>query len=76
MPDPTEPLDGPTPLDRALPEPPADGDVDVDVDPRLHPAAAMSVLGHLIDLTERGLVTAESTHLTVRTPFRLSKQTA
>ena len=27
-----------------------------DVDPRLHPAAARSVLGHMIDLTRRGLV--------------------
>ncbi len=48
----------------------------VDVDPRLHPAAAMSVLGHLIDLTERGLVTGELADVSVRTPFRLSKQTA
>lgn len=29
-----------------------------EVDPRLHPAAARSVLAHLIDLTERGVVTA------------------
>jgi hypothetical protein len=27
-----------------------------DVDPRLHPAAARSVLAHLIDLESRGLV--------------------
>jgi hypothetical protein len=33
MPDPDEPLDGPSPVDRALPEPPAD--TDVEVDPRL-----------------------------------------
>jgi hypothetical protein len=29
------------------------------VDPRLHPAAARSVLAHLIDLERRGLVAAE-----------------
>jgi len=29
-----------------------------EVDPRLHPAAARSVLAHLIDLTERGVVAA------------------
>lgn len=28
----------------------------VDVDPRLHPAAARNVLAHLVDLTERGIV--------------------
>ena len=31
-----------------------------DVDPRLHPAAARSVLGHMIDLVRRGLVTTDS----------------
>ena len=30
-----------------------------DVDPRLHPAAARSVLGHMIDLTRRGIVTTD-----------------
>ncbi|MDO9248308.1 MAG: MBL fold metallo-hydrolase [Phenylobacterium sp.] len=30
-----------------------------DVDPRLHPAAARSVLGHMIDLVKRGLVTTD-----------------
>ncbi|WP_375268027.1 MBL fold metallo-hydrolase, partial [Phenylobacterium sp.] len=30
-----------------------------DVDPRLHPAAARSVLGHMIDLTRRGLVVTD-----------------
>ncbi|WP_374571472.1 MBL fold metallo-hydrolase [Phenylobacterium sp.] len=30
-----------------------------EVDPRLHPAASRSVLAHLIDLTQRGVVTAE-----------------
>ena len=30
-----------------------------DVDPRLHPAAARSVLGHMIDLTLRGIVTTD-----------------
>ncbi|MFN3523390.1 MAG: MBL fold metallo-hydrolase [Phenylobacterium sp.] len=30
-----------------------------EVDPRLHPAAARSVLAHLIDLTQRGVVTAD-----------------
>ncbi|WP_340647379.1 MBL fold metallo-hydrolase [Phenylobacterium sp.] len=32
-----------------------------DVDPRLHPAAARSVLGHMIDLVRRGLVTTDGT---------------
>jgi glyoxylase-like metal-dependent hydrolase (beta-lactamase superfamily II) len=30
-----------------------------EVDPRLHPAAARSMLGHMIDLTRRGLVVAD-----------------
>ena len=30
-----------------------------DLDPRLHPAAARSVLGHMIDLTRRGIVTTD-----------------
>lgn len=30
-----------------------------EVDPRLHPAAARSVLGHMIDLVRRGLVTTD-----------------
>jgi hypothetical protein len=30
-----------------------------DVDPRLHPAAARSVLGHMIDLARRGIVTTD-----------------
>ena len=30
-----------------------------DIDPRLHPAAARSVLGHMIDLTRRGLVVTD-----------------
>ena len=30
------------------------------VDERLHPAAALSMLAHLQDLTERGIVTADT----------------
>ena len=36
------------------------------VDPRLHPAAARSVLAHLIDLERRGLVTVEGDRWTLR----------
>jgi glyoxylase-like metal-dependent hydrolase (beta-lactamase superfamily II) len=32
-----------------------------DVDPRLHPAAARSVLAHMIDLSRRGKITADGT---------------
>lgn len=42
-----------------------------DVDPRLHPAAARSVLGHMIDLTKRGVVTTEGTP-TLDSDYRLA----
>ena len=43
----------------------------VDVDLRLHPAAAMSVLGHMLDLIERGLVVTPDRAPTVRSKFDL-----
>lgn len=43
----------------------------VDVDQRLHPAAAMSVLGHMLDLIERGLVATPDSAPTVRSRFQL-----
>lgn len=43
----------------------------VDVDLRLHPAAAMSVLGHMLDLIERGLVATPDAAPTVRSRFDL-----
>ncbi|MFN7179334.1 MBL fold metallo-hydrolase [Hyphomonas sp.] len=42
-----------------------------EVDKRLHPAAAMSVLGHMIDLIERGLVASPDTAPTPRSRFEL-----
>ena len=42
-----------------------------DVDPRLHPAAAMSVLGHMLDLIERGLVATPDAKPTPRSLFEL-----
>ncbi|MEQ9505843.1 MAG: MBL fold metallo-hydrolase [Hyphomonas sp.] len=42
-----------------------------DVDPRLHPAAAMSVLGHMLDLIERGEVTSPDKVPTPRSQFEL-----
>jgi hypothetical protein len=42
-----------------------------DVDLRLHPAAAMSVLGHMLDLIERGLVATPDRTPTVRSRFDL-----
>lgn len=43
-----------------------------DVDKRLHPAAAMSVLGHMIDLTRRGVVRTPDSAPTTRSVFELA----
>jgi len=43
-----------------------------EVDKRLHPAAAMSVLGHMIDLVRRGAVTCPDPAPTVRSRFALA----
>lgn len=43
-----------------------------DVDKRLHPAAAMSVLGHMIDLVRRNIVRTPDAAPTVRSPFSLT----
>lgn len=43
-----------------------------DVDKRLHPAAAMSVLGHMIDLARRGAVRTPDAEPTVRSQFSLA----
>lgn len=42
-----------------------------DVDKRLHPAAAMSVLGHMIDLVRRGVVRTSDSAPTTRSAFEL-----
>ena len=42
-----------------------------DVDQRLHPAAAMSVLGHMLDLIERGMVVTRDGVPTPRSRFEL-----
>jgi glyoxylase-like metal-dependent hydrolase (beta-lactamase superfamily II) len=42
-----------------------------DVDLRLHPAAAMSVLGHMLDLIGRGVVVTPDSAPTVRSRFEL-----
>ena len=47
-----------------------------DVDQRLHPAAAMSVLGHMLDLIERGLVATPDATPTPRSVFELIKARA
>lgn len=47
-----------------------------DVDQRLHPAAAMSVLGHMLDLIERGLVVTTDATPTPRSRFDLVTQRA
>lgn len=44
----------------------------VDVDKRLHPAAAMSVLGHMIDLVRRGVVRTPDGAPTTRSQFELA----
>lgn len=41
------------------------------VDKRLHPAAAMSVLGHMLDLINRGIVVTPDVKPTVRSSFSL-----
>lgn len=43
-----------------------------EVDPRLHPAAAMSVLGHMLDLIERGVVVSPDAAPTPRSKFELA----
>ena len=43
-----------------------------EVDKRLHPAAAMSVLGHMIDLVRRGAVTCPDPAPTVRSRFDIA----
>jgi hypothetical protein len=47
------------------------------VDPRLHPAAAHSVLAHLIHLTRQGQVVADATSAadapSINSTFRLSR---
>ena len=47
-----------------------------DVDPRLHPAAAMSVLGHMIELVKSGRVTTPDDKPTVRSYFELARSAA
>lgn len=42
-----------------------------EVDTRLHPAAAMSVLGHMLDLIERGVVVSPDAAPTPRSKFEL-----
>ena len=42
-----------------------------DVDQRLHPAAAMSVLGHMLDLIERCMVVTRDGVPTPRSRFEL-----
>ncbi|WP_375209579.1 MBL fold metallo-hydrolase [Hyphomonas jannaschiana] len=47
-----------------------------DVDKRLHPAAAMSVLGHMIELVKIGRVTTPDDKPTVRSHFELVRSAA
>jgi glyoxylase-like metal-dependent hydrolase (beta-lactamase superfamily II) len=47
-----------------------------DVDKRLHPAAAMSVLGHMIELVKTGRVTTPDEKPTVRSHFELVRSAA
>lgn len=47
-----------------------------DVDKRLHPAAAMSVLGHIIELVKTGRVTTPDEKPTVRSHFELVRSVA
>nr|WP_321509750.1 MBL fold metallo-hydrolase [uncultured Hyphomonas sp.] len=47
-----------------------------DVDKRLHPAAAMSVLGHMIELVKTGCVTTPDEKPTVRSHFELARSAA
>lgn len=47
-----------------------------DVDKRLHPAAAMSVLGHMIELVKTGRVTTPDEKPTVRSHFELARSAA
>ncbi|KCZ64788.1 MBL fold metallo-hydrolase [Hyphomonas atlantica] len=47
-----------------------------DVDKRLHPAAAMSVLGHMIELIKTGVAVSPDDKPTVRSHFELAKSAA
>ncbi len=47
-----------------------------DVDKRLHPAAAMSVLGHMVELIKTGRVATADAKPTVRSEFELVRTTA
>jgi glyoxylase-like metal-dependent hydrolase (beta-lactamase superfamily II) len=47
-----------------------------EVDARLHPAAAMSVLGHMLELVKTGKVATSDAEPTIRSPFELVSQTA
>lgn len=47
-----------------------------DVEKRLHPAAAMSVLGHMVALIKAGVVRTDDTAPTVRSRFELARTTA
>jgi len=47
-----------------------------DVDKRLHPAAAMSVLGHMLQLVKEGRVLSPDTAPTVRSQFKLASKAA
>ncbi len=47
-----------------------------DVDKRLHPAAAMSVLGHMIELIKTGVAVSPDDKPTVRSHFELVKSAA
>jgi hypothetical protein len=44
-----------------------------EVDKRLHPAAAMSVLGHMIELIKTGVAVSPDDKPTVRSHFELVK---
>ena len=47
-----------------------------DVEKRLHPAAAMSVLGHMIALIKTGVVVSPDAEPTVRSRFELVRTVA
>ncbi len=47
-----------------------------DVDQRLHPAAAMSVLGHMLEFVKNGVVLTEDAAPTTRSSFRLVSRAA
>jgi len=47
-----------------------------DVDPGLHPAAAMSVLGHMLELVKLGTVVASDENPIVSSRFELGSKAA